>query len=460
MSKLVGNVPGVADPANGDNIERELEDIKLVVPLKDISNFMFNLDFLLINSEIELFLKWTEDCVLTETATRKFKAAEDGPPALDETPTINRPKDLKFIVIDCKLYLPVVTLLTEYQNYLYKDLKTGISIDFKWNKYRSQMINQTATNNLNFLIDPTFNNVNRLFVLAFANKEDRRSFSKYYTPTVEIKDYNVIIDGERFYEIPIKNKEGTYKEIIERIRNHLLRTGNEFNFGYFCKHYKLIAIDLSKQKSDLKTQQINFIGKLAQKATTFFIAEEKETTGLKVLQNSLTILQKMESEKIIKLLQHKDENDRRFGTSKWFIVNEHNNGNYSQGDDVRSIVKFDTEIVRPFLCDYSNAYILVTANIKVQNGHDTIRVAIKNCHPFTRASFKLNTQQVDTADNLDLTMNLYNMLEYSDNYADTAESLYEYKRPEPRDNNGYVVNLATIFFQISVRISSKPINNT
>ena len=99
------------------------------------------------------------------------------------------------------------------------------------------MVNQTATNNLNFLIDRTFNNVNRLFVLALPNEEERRSLSKYYTPTVEIKDYNVTIDGEPFYEIPIKNKEETYKAITELIRNDLLRTGNEFNFEYFCEHY-------------------------------------------------------------------------------------------------------------------------------------------------------------------------------------------------------------------------------
>ena len=73
----------------------------------------------------------------------------------------------------------------------------------------------------------------------------------------------------------------------------------------------------------------------------------------------------MESQKIIKLADHKDE-DARFETRKWYIVNDHNNGNYSHGDDVLSIVKFDTEIVRPFLCDYSDAYILVTGNIKVQ----------------------------------------------------------------------------------------------
>ena len=151
----------------------------------------------------------------------------------------------------------------------------------------------------------------------------------------------------------------------------------------------------------------------------------------------------MKSQKIINLLDHKDEDDPRFETRKWYIVNDHNDGNYSQCDDVRSVVKFDTEIVRPFLCDYSDAYILVTGNIKVENGDDATKVAIKNCHPFTKASFKLNNEQVDIADNLDLTMNLYNMLEYSDNYADTTGSLYLYKRPELRDANGNVVNLAT-----------------
>ena len=83
--------------------------------------------------------------------------------------------------------------------------------------------------------------------MAFPNEEDRRSFSKYYTPTVEVKDYNVIIDGEPFYEIPIKNKEETYKPITGLIRNDLLRTGNGFNFDYFFEHFKLIAIYLSKQ---------------------------------------------------------------------------------------------------------------------------------------------------------------------------------------------------------------------
>ena len=126
--------------------------------------------------------------------------------------------------------------------------------------------------------------------MAFPSEEDRRSFSKYYTPTVEIKDFNVIIDGEPFYEIPIKNKEEIYNAITELIRDDLLRTGNEFDFEHFYEHYKLIAIDLSKQKSDLKNQQINFIGRLEQNATILFIVEEKGTTGLTVLQSSLIIV--------------------------------------------------------------------------------------------------------------------------------------------------------------------------
>ena len=107
---------------------------------------------------------------------------------------------------------------------------------------------------------------------------------------MEIKDFNVVIDGEPFYEIPIKNKEESYNAITELIRDDLLRTGNEFDFEYFYEHYKLIAIDLSKQKSDLKNQQINFIGRLEQNATILFIVEEKGTTGLTVLQSSLVIV--------------------------------------------------------------------------------------------------------------------------------------------------------------------------
>ena len=82
------------------------------------------------------------------------------------------------------------------------------------------MSNQAKTNNLSYLIDPTFNKVNELFVLPFENKDDRTSFSKYYAPKVETKDFSVLIDGKTFFNVPIKNKEQAYEKIIEMSKNN------------------------------------------------------------------------------------------------------------------------------------------------------------------------------------------------------------------------------------------------
>ena len=271
-----------------DDGNAELSNKKIIIPLKNLSNFIFNLNFLMINTEIELTLKWSQNSVLTQKAFREGKEATQNP-VQAVVPEINIPSDLKFNITDCKLYIPVVTLQEKYDSELLEDLKNGFDIDFEWAKYRTQIINQPATNNLNFLIDPTFNNVNRLFILAFPNEEDRSSFSKYYLPNVEIKDYNVLIDLQFFYEMPIKNKDQTYKAITELINHDNYTTGISLDYEYFCNHYKLIAIDLSKQNSDFENQQINFVGKLEQNATILFITEELVTTGIKLEQNSLTI---------------------------------------------------------------------------------------------------------------------------------------------------------------------------
>ena len=98
------------------------------------------------------------------------------------------------------------------------------------------MCNQTKNNNLNYLIDPKFTKFNRLFVLSFENEEDRPSFSKYYTPSVEIKDFNVLIDGKSFFNSPIKNKEEAYEKIIEMSRNNGYTTSNLSNYEYLSKH--------------------------------------------------------------------------------------------------------------------------------------------------------------------------------------------------------------------------------
>ena len=144
------------------------------------------------------------------------------------------------------------------------------------------------------MIDPPFTNANRLFVLSFENETDRTSFSKYYVPKVEIKDFNVSTDGKPFFEIPVKNKEEAYEAVIEMSKNNDYTTGNLLDYEYFKDHYKLIAIDLSKQieleNLDLK-QQINFIGRLEENnATMFFIIEKKEETTFDFPENSAVVV--------------------------------------------------------------------------------------------------------------------------------------------------------------------------
>ena len=155
------------------------------------------------------------------------------------------------------------------------------------------MSNQTKNNNLNDLIDPTFTNVNRLYVLSCENEEDdRTSFSKYYVPKVEIKDFNMLIDGKPFFEIPVKNKEEAYEQIIEMSKNNIYTKGDLLGYEYFSK-YHLIAIDLSEQNElenpDLK-QQINFTGRFEENNTTmFFITEKREETTFNFSQNSVVV---------------------------------------------------------------------------------------------------------------------------------------------------------------------------
>ena len=101
---------------------------------------------------------------------------------------------------------------------------------------------QAKTNNLNYLIDPTFTNVNILFVITFENEIDRTSLSKYYVPKIKIKDFNVLSDGKSFFDIPIRSKEESYEQIIEMSRNNDYITGNLLDYEYFSKHNKLITI--------------------------------------------------------------------------------------------------------------------------------------------------------------------------------------------------------------------------
>ena len=153
------------------------------------------------------------------------------------------------------------------------------------------MTTEAVDNNLNILIDPTFTNVNRLFVLAYQNADDRQSFSQFCLPKVLVKDFNVIIDKLAFFDSPIKTEEEAYEKIIDISRNKEYTTGNLLDYNYFKKYFKLIAIDLSKpqvlQENKGLIQQINFIGKLEEAVNVFIIIEKKENTILELSQTLL-----------------------------------------------------------------------------------------------------------------------------------------------------------------------------
>ena len=149
-------------------------DVKVVVPLKHLSNFWRSLNIPLINCEVELILTWSKNCVLA-----------------DMTVANNPPTGLEFQITDTKLYVPVVTLSKENDIKLLEQLKSEFKRTIKWNKYRSQMIIQPQNNNLNYLIDPAFTNFNILFVLSFTrnnNTDYRDSFSDYYVLNEKIVD--------------------------------------------------------------------------------------------------------------------------------------------------------------------------------------------------------------------------------------------------------------------------------
>ena len=123
-------------------------------------------------------------------------------------------------------------------------------------------------------------------------KDYRDSFSHYYLPKIQIKDFNVLIDEKSFFDFSIKNEEEAYEKIIEMNNNNDCTTGNLLDFAYYKENYRLIAIDLSKQTKLKDPQQINFIGKLLRNtgATMFFIIEKSEETTFNFSQNSVTIV--------------------------------------------------------------------------------------------------------------------------------------------------------------------------
>ena len=286
-NKITGNTYNVAAGAAGHDANKVgTQEIELAIPLKYLGNFWRALNMPLISCEVSIELKWNKNCVITSLEELQIAA---GPPPVNALLT-----GATLAINDCKLYVTVVTLSKDDEIKLLTNLKSGFTREIIWNKYRSQMSTEAINNNLNILIDPTFTNVNRFFVLAYQTADDRQSFSQFYLPRVMIKDFNVIINKLAFFDLPIKTEKEAYEKIIDISKNNECTTGNLLDYDYFKKYYKLIAIDLSKQQvlqenEDL-IQQINFIGRLEGAANVFIIIEKKENTILEFSQNFTNVL--------------------------------------------------------------------------------------------------------------------------------------------------------------------------
>ena len=145
----------------------------------------------------------------------------------------------------------------------------------------------------------------------------------------------------------------------------------------------------------------------------------------------------METQKIVNLLNDSNNENSKFATKKWYVIDSESKGNYSHENPI----KFLTSSLESSLCDYSDAYILVTGNITVTGGNANTKVAFKNCAPFKKCRTEIN----DEAEHIKTTMPMYNLIEYSDNYSDTSGSLWQFKRDEIEGNNDLTVDNSSSF---------------
>ena len=261
---LLGNVTEVAGNAAG---VRRL-NVKILVPLKYLSNFFRSLEMPLINCEIKLDLTWEKECVLSTGGG-----------------------DVVFIINDTKFHVPVVTLSKKDNKDFIEQQNKKIQRPIYWNEYKTKEINEDADANVFKYInlDPSFQGVNRLFVMAYnrANGQPARNGQrKYYLPRIDLEKYNVIIDGRSFYDNPIENDIEKYRELTKVMigKGEDNTTGSLFDVNYFDKHYKLVAVDLLKQKeldADPRAiQQIEFKYMLRTNSTIYWALEKSKETIL------------------------------------------------------------------------------------------------------------------------------------------------------------------------------------
>ena len=149
----------------------------------------------------------------------------------------------------------------------------------------------------------------------------------------------------------------------------------------------------------------------------------------------------MEAQKIINLLDNTENEYSKFATKKCYIINSESKGNYSHQNPIR----FLTNSLESSLCDYSDAYILVTGDIIVTRDNVNTKVAFKNCAPFKKCKTEINETFVDEADIINITMPMYNVIEYSGNYSDATGSLWQFRRDEIKEDANLTINNASSF---------------
>ena len=257
------------------------------------------------------------------------------------------------------------------------------------------------------------------------------SFSEYYVPKVDIKYFNVLIDGKPFFEIPVKNKEEACEAIIEMSKNNDYTTGNLLDYEYFKDHYKLIAIDLSKQikleNADLKQQIILLEG------------SKKIMQQCSLLCSCCLIYIKMETQKVLNLLNDSDNDLQNLQQENGILLMIKIMGNMAE--EMKMMQPLN--MIQKSLIISHYTYIFVTGDIKVAGVAANTNVAFKNCAPFTRCVTHINDEHVETAEKLDIIMPMYNLIEYSDNYADSSGRLCQFKRDEsPMNDAGNILNFA------------------
>ena len=199
-----------------------------------------------------------------------------------------------FQINNAKLYVPVVTLSIIDNIKVLENTKQGFKRTISWNKYRSETKTQAKRNNLDYLTDPTFRNINRFFVLSLKNRDEdpkKNSFDSYYIPVAEIKKFNGLIDNNCFFGQSVNDKQQAYEILIAISKIDDYATRNLLDNLYHQKYYRLTGIYLSRQTNRSIPQNINFVGKSEDDndATMFFIVEKQQKTILNFALDSLIV---------------------------------------------------------------------------------------------------------------------------------------------------------------------------